>query len=131
MYRRHFLLFAGVSAILAIPSAAATGFNWFAAFGSIFNAGVAPVYRPYTLALQFHGQRDTIVELPADVRKWLPGDTLVEETLPVPDLPAGEYRIRVALLDPRTQRPAVILGIAGKQNDGWYDLGPITVGQGK
>ena len=43
MYRRHFLLFAGVSAILAIPSAAATGFNWFAAFGSIFNTGVAPV----------------------------------------------------------------------------------------
>jgi hypothetical protein len=43
MYRRHFLLFAGVSAILAIPSAASTGFNWFAAFGSIFDTGAAPL----------------------------------------------------------------------------------------
>jgi hypothetical protein len=36
MYRRHFLLFAGISAILAIPSAASTGFNWFTVFGTIF-----------------------------------------------------------------------------------------------
>ena len=36
MYRRHFLLFAGISALLAIPSAASTGFNYFAAFGSLF-----------------------------------------------------------------------------------------------
>src|SRR5689334_6072241 len=43
MYRRHFLLFAGISAILAIPSAASTGFNWFAALGSVFNTGVAPI----------------------------------------------------------------------------------------
>jgi hypothetical protein len=36
IYRRHFLLFAGISAILAIPSAASTGFNWFTVFGTIF-----------------------------------------------------------------------------------------------
>ena len=95
------------------------------------NAGVAPVYRPCKLALQFHGARDAVIELPADLRKWLPGDALVEESLPVPDLPDGDYRIRVALLDPRTHRPAIALGIAGKQNDGWYDLGPISVGKAK
>ena len=42
MYRRHFLLFAGISAILAIPSAASSGFSWFAAFGSIFSTAGAP-----------------------------------------------------------------------------------------
>ena len=36
MYRRHFVLFAGISAILAIPSAASSGFNYFAVFGSLF-----------------------------------------------------------------------------------------------
>ncbi len=35
MYRRHFLLFAGISALLAIPSAASSGFNVFAVFGSL------------------------------------------------------------------------------------------------
>lgn len=91
------------------------------------NAGVAPVYRPYVLALQLHGSRDSTIELPVDVRKWLPGDTLVEEALTIPDLPAGEYRVRVALLDPRSRRPAIALGIAGKAADGWYDLGAIEV----
>ena len=35
MYRRHFWLFAGISALLAIPSAASSGFNVFAVFGSL------------------------------------------------------------------------------------------------
>ena len=35
MYRRHFWLFAGISAILAIPSAAAQGFNYFSVFGQL------------------------------------------------------------------------------------------------
>ena len=35
-----------------------------------FNAGVAPVYQPYTLALAIG---DTIVPLDADVTQWLPG----------------------------------------------------------
>jgi hypothetical protein len=38
LYRRHFLLFAGISAILAIPSAASSGFNYFAVFGSLFQS---------------------------------------------------------------------------------------------
>ena len=41
IYRRHFLLFAGISAILAIPSAASTGFNWFTVFGTIFEGQAA------------------------------------------------------------------------------------------
>lgn len=91
------------------------------------NAGVAPVYRPYVLALRFHGASDAAVELPADVRKWLPGDALVEEPVPIPKLPAGKYRVQTALLDPRTHLPAIALGIAGRGPDGWYDLGEISV----
>jgi hypothetical protein len=91
-----------------------------------FNAGVAPVYRNYLLALEIG---DTIVPLDADIRQWLPGDSVYENTIFVPwELKPGKYRIRVALLDPRTRMPAIRLAIAGRQSDGWYDLGDMTVG---
>jgi hypothetical protein len=88
------------------------------------NSGVAPVYRPYILALSLDND---VIEVPADIRKWLPGDALVEETISLPAIAPGEHRIRVALLDARTHQPAIQLGIAGRTKGGWYDLGPITV----
>jgi hypothetical protein len=45
IYRRHFLLFAGISVILAIPSAGLQGYSFFAIFNSFLqsaNAGQAP-----------------------------------------------------------------------------------------
>ena len=64
----------------------------------------------------------------AEVRKWLPGDAVFEDTLYVPeDLKPGAYRLRLALLDSRTLQPAIRLAIEGRQSDGWYDLGAITV----
>ena len=90
-----------------------------------FNAGVAPVYRNYTLALAIG---DRVVPLDADVRQWLPGDAVVEGTFPVPrDLAPGRYPVRVALLDSSTRLPAVRLAIAGRQDDGWYQVGEIAV----
>jgi hypothetical protein len=88
------------------------------------NSGVAPVYRPYVLALSLD---DSVIEVPTDIRKWLPGDALVEETISLPAIAPGEHRVRVALLDGRTHQPAIQLGIAGRTQGGWYDLGPITV----
>jgi hypothetical protein len=90
-----------------------------------FNAGVAPVYRSYILALKIG---DMVVPLEADIRQWLSGDSVYENTVPVPrNLAPGQHRVRVALLDPRTQAPAIRLAIAGRQEDGWYDLGDITI----
>ncbi len=93
------------------------------------NDGVSPVYYPYTLALQFFSDRGTAeIHTPADIRQWLPGDALFESTLYVPEsLKPGKYRLRVGLLDPRTGRPAIRLAIAGRQPDGWYDVGEIGV----
>jgi hypothetical protein len=91
-----------------------------------FNAGVAPVYRDYLLALEVG---DTIVPLDADIRQWLPGDSVYENTIPIPpELKPGKYRLRVALLNPQSRAPAIRLAIAGRQSDGWYDLGDIEVG---
>jgi hypothetical protein len=91
------------------------------------NAGVAPSYRPYTPALRLRGPAQALVELPVDIRKWLPGDALFEEPIAIPDLPAGKYRLDTALLDRRTHHPAIALGIAGRREDGWYDLGEIAI----
>jgi hypothetical protein len=38
IYRRHFLLFAGISVILAIPSAGLAGYSFFSLFSSVFQA---------------------------------------------------------------------------------------------
>ncbi len=93
------------------------------------NAGVAPVYREYTLALQFQSvDASWIIALPADVRKWLPGDAVFDGTAYVPGtLQPGAYQLRLALLDPRTNQPAVRLAIKNREVDGWYKLGAINI----
>ena len=93
------------------------------------NAGVAPVYRDYVMAFELRSPAgSSSIRTAADIRKWLPGDAVFEDTVYVPDdLKPGSYRLRLALLDARTLRPAIRLAIEGRQSDGWYDLGPITV----
>jgi hypothetical protein len=93
------------------------------------NAGVAPVYRDYSLAIQLRSAKDTaIIRLPVEVRKWLPGDAVFDGTLYVPTtLPEGNYDFRVAMLDPRTGEPAIRFAIQGRSADGWYDMGSISV----
>lgn len=93
------------------------------------NAGVAPVYRDYVLAIELYSAAgSSVIQTPAQVKKWLPGDAVFDGMLYVPaHMPPGKYRFRVALLDSRTRKPAIRLAIEGLQPDGWYDLGPITV----
>ncbi len=93
------------------------------------NAGVAPVYRPYGLALQLRSANaSAVIRTDAEVRKWLPGDAVFDGSVCVPEtLPPGTYRVRIALLDPRTEQPAIRLAIEGRQPDGWYDLGEISI----
>jgi hypothetical protein len=93
------------------------------------NAGVAPIYREYWLAVQLKsGEKEVVIRVPADVTKWLPGDAVVDQSLYIPgDLKPGTYQVRVGLLDPSNGKPAVRLAIQGRQPDGWYDLGSVTV----
>jgi len=94
-----------------------------------FNGGVAPVYREYTLAVEFASAAGhAMAQVPVDVRKWLPGDAVYDGTLYVDDgLKPGTYRVRVGMLDPRTGKPAIQLAIEGRQPDGWYDVGEIAI----
>jgi hypothetical protein len=54
----------------------------------------------------------------------------VDRSLLIPEgLAPGTYRFRIALLDPDTSQPAVLLAIKGRQADGWYDLGSVEMKQ--
>jgi hypothetical protein len=93
------------------------------------NAGVAPVYREYGLTVEIKSANGSgVLNVPVDVRKWLPGDAVFDGPLYVPeDLKPGKYSVRLAMLDPRTGKSAITLAIEGRQPDGWYELGEITV----
>jgi hypothetical protein len=93
------------------------------------NAGVAPLYANYTLAVALHSAKDSaVLNIPVDVRRWLPGDAVFDGSLYVPEnLPDGTYDFRVGMLDPRSGRPAVRFAIAGRDSDGWYSEGQIHV----
>lgn len=96
------------------------------------NEGVAPVYRPFVLAFRLSSPNQSrVIRTDTDMRKWIPGDAVFEDPVFVPsDLPAGEYQISVALLDPVTFSPAIQLAIEGRGRDGWYSLGKIRVSDG-
>lgn len=93
------------------------------------NAGVAPIYRKYALAIQLvNDSGSATIPLPVDIRKWLPGDSVYDGTIYVPtSLKPGSYRLRVAMLDPVTDQPTIQLAIEGRQPDGWYDVGSIKL----
>lgn len=95
------------------------------------NVGVAPVYRPYSMALELRraGGGAALMEVPLDVRALLPGDATWRGELVVPrKLDPGTYAVRLALLDPRTRAPTIRLAIEGREADGWYALSSLVVG---
>ena len=93
------------------------------------NAGVAPIYAEYDLALELRsGKTSVISKIPVDVRKWLPGDAVYDGTMYIPEnLTDGDYEVRIAMLEPRTGKPAIRFANEGRQEDGWYAMGSLTV----
>ncbi len=115
------------------------------------NVGSAPCYRPYKLAYRLSDTSGAahVVVSEVTVNRWLPGSIKlftdeffrevpdlppgdvvdVVDALPVPaDLPAGEYRLSLAVVADTAAQPVVQLGIAGRESDGWYPLSVVTVG---
>ena len=92
------------------------------------NAGVAPIYKEVSIAIELRSdKKSAMILIPVDVRKWLPGDAVFDDSLYVPDdLTDGTYNVRIAMLDPRTGKPAIRLAIEGGQEDGWYTAGSLT-----
>jgi hypothetical protein len=93
------------------------------------NAGVAPIYVEHDLVMQLvSGDHATQIKIPVDVRKWLPGDAVFDASVYIPaELSDGEYRVRIAMLDPRTGIAAIRFANEGREADGWYAMGSLTV----
>jgi hypothetical protein len=93
------------------------------------NAGAAPVYGDYRLAVRIE---NAVMNVPVDVRKWLPGDAVYDGTIFIPkDVKPGKQRVQIALLSGKTGQPAIRLAIEGRQADGWYDVGTIEIAPGR
>lgn len=93
------------------------------------NAGVAPVYDDYAVALEWsgNGQR-TVVRLPINLREWVPGDWVYECAMLPPDgLAPGDYTLRIAVIHPETELPAILLANEGREPDGWYRIGQLRI----
>jgi hypothetical protein len=93
------------------------------------NKGVAPCYHRFPLAIRLkNSANQEILITEADIRNWLPGDSLYNESLFLPaGLPPAEYDLSLALLDPLNHQPRVKLANEGLEPDGWYHLGKIRV----
>jgi hypothetical protein len=93
------------------------------------NDGIAPVYEKYDLVMELHSaQKSERMRIPVDVRKWVPGDAVFDGSVYIPEgLAEGNYDVRLAMLDPRTGVPAIRFANEGRQDDGWYAMGQLTV----
>ncbi len=93
------------------------------------NKGVAPCYKRYPLALRLKSPAHAeVLMTAADVTQWLPGDNVFDGAVTVPaGMPAGEYDVALALVDPDSKQPKVRLAIEGRDEDGWYRLGKIRL----
>ena len=95
------------------------------------NRGVAPCYVRHPLAVELvpeGGGEPLRVMTDVDITRWLPGRHLVYSSIALPeDIPAGSYKLRLALLDPHRLEPAIHLAVEGEGCDGWYELSELTV----
>lgn len=98
------------------------------------NAGVAPPYRDYRLAIRLR-PGDSKVE-PSDhvtdtsIRGWLPGTHRTDSSLQLPArLAPGRYEVAVGVVDPRDRQPAVRLANAGRDAEGWYRVDELEIVQ--
>jgi hypothetical protein len=97
------------------------------------NAGVAPPYRDYFVAIQFRDSLRTdvkpiVIVTQESIRGWLPGKRQSALWLK-PAIPPGRYsyRLAVGVVDRDTRIPAVRLAIAGRDSQGWYPLSQIEI----
>ncbi len=92
------------------------------------NKGVAPCYGPYKMAIRLKNSKQSATFMSdADLKNWLPGDIIHNNSFYPQNLAAGIYDIQVGLIDPQTMEPAIQLAIKKPDTDGWYTMGKISV----
>lgn len=97
------------------------------------NVGIAPCYESYALEFTLHDAQGRIVagqrHFPhRPTTLWWPGEEVTERTLIriAPEIPPGEYHLKVAMLMPEWADRKILLGIAGRDDDDRYGLCAVT-----
>ena len=93
------------------------------------NKGVAPCYKRFSLAIRLTNEtRSEVMITDADIITWLPGDIVYDNAVFVPlDMPNGEYKLQIGMIDPQSHEPKVKLAIEGMDQDGWYTIGDLKI----
>ena len=96
----------------------------------IENVGVAPIYRRYNFALRLkQGDHEEIIVLDdIDIRKWLPGDVIINRAVPLPaSIKSGWADLAVGLIDPASKEARISFAVEEVFSDRWAALGGIEV----
>jgi len=93
------------------------------------NKGVAPIYKNFLLAIRFKSKsRKEVMITKANIKSWLPGDNIFDGSVFIPlDMPIGDYELQVGIVDRQSHKPKIKLAIEGRDEEGWYTIGKITV----
>ena len=93
------------------------------------NEGVAPFYYPWPVKLAWLDAKGRIAAsttLKDDLRKWLPGEFVIEAQLASPSK-AGAYRLALGIEDPWISKPAIRFANDLPVSNGWTILGELGV----
>ena len=90
----------------------------------IDNKGIAPIYRPYRLAIRLRqGKKQWILPFKADIRKWMPDFNAFTEAIQIPNqVKKGYVELDCAIIDDNDQ-PAIKMAHQECRKDQWY---PVT-----
>lgn len=67
-----------------------------------------------------------------DITTWFPGDNIYDDAVFIPsDMPVGEYELQIGIVDRQSHEPKVKLAIEGKDHEGWYSIGKVTIKKSK
>ena len=87
------------------------------------NAGVAPPYRDFRVAIRVDGQ----VQILGSIQGWLPGESTLDAVFTAPAAP-GRYPLELAILGPPGEdSPRVPMGLAEQDGAAWVSLATLQV----
>ncbi|MDP4179695.1 MAG: stalk domain-containing protein [Bacillota bacterium] len=99
------------------------------------NNGTAPFYFNWPVELSLSDSTGKIVATNTDSERksidltsLLPGTKSFTSSISIPsNLPSGQYKLCVSIIDPETKNPGIALAIDGKRSDGRYTLSTVNV----
>jgi len=106
---------------------AGTSFNF---HSWIENVGCAPIYRRYDFALRLRqGDHEEIIPIKSvDIRKWLPGDAIIDTNVKLPpSIKPGWAELSAGLIDRETNEARVSFAVKEVYSDRWVALAGIEI----